>query len=157
RARLGDRPVPEREVALRIVHAAVERLAAARLALDDLAAVLRAAHTGRLVLDVLAGRIAAARGELAEPSLLDDQVLPALRAGFLAQLSGLGSPDALLLGDDLPGRPALRVAGAGEEHAEPPAARNHGTSAVLARFLELVGRRLRLIELARVVALGVAA
>src|SRR4051812_45544624 len=65
-ALLRDRAVPQREVAVGIIGAAEEHLAAARLALDDVAAVLRAEHAGRLLLDVLARRVAGAGGELAE-------------------------------------------------------------------------------------------
>ena len=71
---LGDRTVPQHEVAVGIVRAAEEHLARARLALDDLAAlvgVLRTLDAGRLVLDVLALGILRARGELAEAPLLD--------------------------------------------------------------------------------------
>ena len=118
RARLGDRPVPQREVAVRIVRAAEEHLAAPRLALDDVAAVLRAEHAGGLLLHVLAGRIVAARGELAEAALLDDQVRLALRALLVEDLVRLRRGHALLGRDDLPRRLALGIAGAGEELAE---------------------------------------
>src|SRR3954469_16955673 len=135
-ALFGDRTIPEREVAVGIVGAAEEHLAAARLALDDVAAVLRAEHAGRLLLDVLAGRIAAARGELAETSLLDHQVRLALRALLVEDLVRLGRGDPLLGRDDLPRRLALGIAGAGEELAEAAALHRHRLAAVLAVLLD---------------------
>src|SRR4029078_9796348 len=159
-ALLGDGTVPQREVAVRIVGAAEEDLAAARLALDDLAAVLRAEDAGRLLLDVLAGRIAAARRELAEPALLDDQVRAALRALLVEDLVRLGGGDSLLGGDDLPRRLALGIAGAGEGLADAAALDRHRLAAVLARLLERLrsfGRGLRRLQLAGVLALGIAA
>src|SRR4051794_39808379 len=42
RARLGDGPLPQRELAVGIIRAPVERLPSSRLALDDVAAVGRA-------------------------------------------------------------------------------------------------------------------
>src|SRR5829696_5549651 len=85
-ALLGDRLVPQREFAVRIVGAAVEHLAAPRLLLDAVAAVLRAENTGGLLLDVLALRIVGAGRELAESPLLDHQVRLALRALLVENL-----------------------------------------------------------------------
>src|SRR5436190_16535887 len=82
--RLGNGPVPEHEVAVGIVRAAEEHLAAPGFSLDNLAAgrlaVLRALHANRLVLDVLALRVAGAGGELAVAALLDDEIGAAARA-----------------------------------------------------------------------------
>src|SRR5688572_6399734 len=78
--RLGDRPVPEREITVRIIGASVESLAAARLPLDDIAGVFGTYHAGGLHLHVLAVRVVRARGKLAEPPLLDHEVRFALRA-----------------------------------------------------------------------------
>src|SRR5262245_9790434 len=97
---LGDRTVPEREVAVGIVRAAEEHFAAARFPLDDLAAIFRAQDAGRLLLDVLAGRIAAASRELAEAPLLHHQVRAAPRALLVEDLIRFGRGDPLLGGDD---------------------------------------------------------
>ena len=137
RALLRHRPVPEREVAVRIVGAAEEHAAAARLALDDVAAVFRAEDAGRLLLHVLAGRIVAARRELAEPALLEHEVRLALRALLVEDLIRLGGGQPLLGRDDLPRRLALGIAGAGEELAEAAALERHRLAAVLARLLDL--------------------
>src|SRR4029078_6621126 len=109
---------------------------------------------GRLLLHVLAGGIAAARRELAEPSLLDDQVRLALRAFLVDDLIRLRRRDALLRGDDLPRRLALRIAGAREELTEASALDDHRLAAVLARLLDLpFGARLGRLELPGVDAL----
>src|SRR5262245_14311567 len=66
RARLVDRLVPRREVAVRVACAAVERAAALRAFDRDLAlAALRAGKPHGLLLDVFALRIVRARDELA--------------------------------------------------------------------------------------------
>src|SRR5690348_5975898 len=93
--RFRHRLVPEREVALRIIRAAVEDLPAARLAFHDLALVLRAQHARRLLLDVLALRIAGAGGELTEAALLDDEIAAAVGALLLEELIGLRGRDPL--------------------------------------------------------------
>src|SRR5439155_7613226 len=93
-------------------------LAAAGFPLDDLAALLgifRTLDAGGLVLDVLAVGILGARGELAEPTLFDDQVRAAARARLVQDLIRLGGfQPALLRGNQLPRRFPLGVAGAGE-------------------------------------------
>ena len=114
-ALLRQRPVPQREVAVRIVRAAKEHSASPRLPFDDVAAVLGAEDTGGLLLDVFARRVAAARRELAKPALLEDQVRVALRALLVEDLVGLRCRQPLLGRDDLARRLALRVAGAGQE------------------------------------------
>src|SRR5256712_635076 len=164
RAFFVDRPVPEDEVAVRIVRAAEEDLAAARLALDDLAAlvaVLRTDDTGRLVLDVLALGIARARGELAEPSLLDHQIGAAARTLLVENLIGFRRFQPAVLGrDQLSRRLALGIAGAREELAEAAALDRHRLAAVLARLDLLVTRlgiRLLLLHLARVRAVRIRA
>src|SRR5262249_41863665 len=73
RAALRDRPVPQHELAIGIVRAPEEHLAAAGPPLDDLAAlvgILRARNSRRLVPDVPAGRVVRAGGELTEAPLL---------------------------------------------------------------------------------------
>ena len=52
RARLENRAIPERELALRIIRAPEEHLAAARLLLDDVAAVSVGVVDGRPLLDL---------------------------------------------------------------------------------------------------------
>ena len=157
---LQDRAVPQHEIAVGIIRAAEERLAALRLALDDLAAlvgVLRARQARRLVLDVLALGIFRAGGELAEAPLLDDQIRSAPRALLVENLVRLRRLEPALLGrDQLARRLALGIARAGEELAEAAALDGHRLAAVLARldFL-LAALRLRLgaLDLARVRAL----
>src|SRR6187397_2769628 len=95
RARLEHWLVPEREIALRIVHAAVKHLATTRFALGDLAAVLGTDHAGQLLLDVLALRVAGARRELTKPALLDHEVLATVGARLLEDLVRLGGRHAL--------------------------------------------------------------
>src|SRR5437762_6766392 len=114
-ALLGDRPVPQDEVAVRIIRAAEEDLSAARLPLHDLAplvAVIRACDAGGLVLDVLTFRIAAAGRELAVPPLLHDEIGSAPRTLLVEKLIGLRRPQTALLGrNQLPRRLAVRIAG----------------------------------------------
>src|SRR5439155_1703824 len=164
RTLLGDRPIPQDEVAVGIIRAAEEGLAPARLALDDLAAlvgILWARDARRLVLDVLAFRIVRARGELAVAALLDHQIRSAARALLVENLIRFCGPQAALLGgDQLPRRLALGVAGAREELAEAAAFHHHRLAAVLARldlFVPVLRFGLLLFELPRVRALGIRA
>src|SRR5262249_52628867 len=158
RALLRNGPVPEREVAVRVVRAAEEHLSAARLALDDVPAVFGAEDAGGLLLDVLAGRIVAARGELAEAPLLEHEIRLALGAFLVEDLVRLRRGQSLFGCDDLACRLALGIARAREELAEAAALDNHRTAAVLARLLDFsLGARLRRLELARVLAIRIAA
>src|SRR5580765_5304343 len=136
-ARLRDRFVPERELALGIICATVENFPATRLAFDDVAAVERADDARLLELHVLALGISGARRELAETALLHDEVLAAVRAELVENLIGLRRGHALLRRDDLPRRLALRITGAGQEHSEAPALDDHRLAAVLTRFVQL--------------------
>src|SRR4030095_2341902 len=88
RARLGNRPAPERELAVRIRRAAEEGPALERAALDQLpgAARLGARDTQGDWLGRLALRVAGARDELAEPPVLDDHRLAARRAILVRRL-----------------------------------------------------------------------
>src|SRR5206468_10567874 len=98
-----DGTVPEHEIAVRIVRAAEENLAALRLALDDHAAlvgIVRAQHPGRLVFDEFALRVFRARGELAEAALFDHEVRPAPGTLLLENLVGFGRLQPALLGGD---------------------------------------------------------
>src|SRR5258706_5144215 len=147
RARLVHRPVPEDEVAVRIVRTPEEDLASLRFAFNDLAAfvrVLRTLEARRLVLDVLALGILGAGGELAEPALLDHEIRAAPGTGFVENLIRLGRPQAtLFFRDSLPRRLSFRVTGAREELTEAPALDRHRLPAVLARF-DLFFARFRL-------------
>src|SRR5262249_18286770 len=161
---LRDGAVPEHEVAVRIVRTAEEDLTAPRLALDDLAAFVcipGACDARRLVLDVLAFGVLGARGELAEPPLLDHQIRAAAGAFLVEDLIRLRRFQATLPRcDELPRGPALRISRAREELPEPPPLDDHRPAAVLARFDFLfarLGLRLARLELARVRAVGVAA
>src|SRR5688572_14687993 len=159
-AGLRNWTLPEREIAVRIVRASVERLPAARLPLDDVAGVLRAQYAGRLHLHVLAVRIIRARGELAEAPLFDDEERFALRALLFENLIRFRRLHRSARRDDLPRRLALGIAGAREELSEPAALDDHRLAAVLAHLvLRLVGVRagLALLELARVCAIRIAA
>src|SRR5438270_4574021 len=168
RAALGtlllDRTVPEHEVAIGVIGAAEEDLAAARFALDDLAAlvgVLRTQNARRLVLDVLALGVIGAGGEFAEAPLLDDEIRSAARALLVEDLIRLGRLQAPLLGrNQLPRRLALGVSRAREELAEASALEDHRLAAVLARLDLLFAAfrfRLLLLELTRVRALRIRA
>ena len=124
----SERASPGYEVAIGIAVAAVEGLALLRTALDDLALrALRALHPDGLLLDILAGGVVAARGELAEAAVLQHQVVVALRALFVERLIGLSLSAA-----DLLGGLAVGVAGAGEEGTETALLQDHRTAAVLA-------------------------
>src|SRR4029453_3774328 len=132
---LGQRLVPEGEVAVRVVGAAVEHLPAPGLFFAEGPPRFAAQPTGRLLFHVLAVGIVGAGRELPKTSLLDDQVRLALRAFLVEDLIRLGGGHALLGGDDLPRGLALGIAGAREELSEPPALDGHRLAAVLARFL----------------------
>src|SRR5579862_5690758 len=104
-ALLVERLAPGDEVALRIAVAAVERLPALRTALHNLAfRAVRALHADRLLLDVFAVFVIAARGEFAEAAILDHQVLPASGAFFIERNVGF-----LLLTADLLGGFAIGI------------------------------------------------
>src|ERR1039457_4818492 len=129
-ALLLHRLAPGHEVAIRPAVAAVERLAALGAPLHHLAlAALRALHADGLLLHMLARRIIAASGKLAETAGLQHHVAAAHRA-LLVELH-----IRLLLraANGLAGL-AVRVPGAGEEGAEAALLQHHGTAAVLAVF-----------------------
>src|SRR5450756_33749 len=127
---LGHGLAPGDESAVGVAVAAVKRLALLGAALDDLALrALRAFDPDGLLLDVLAGGIIAACGELAEPAVLHDQVALALRALLIKGLI------LLLRAADLFGGLAIGVSGAGQEGAEAALLEDHGAAAVLAVFL----------------------
>ena len=112
---LGDRFVPENELALRIAIAAIEGSAAARLALNDLALfALRTGNPCGFLLDVATVGIVAAGGELAISAMFEDQVGTALGAFFIQRgiFSDLGLTIHL---DCLLGVLTLGIAGAGQK------------------------------------------
>src|SRR5262245_33273416 len=114
RALLGDRFAPSDERAIGIAVASVKRLAALGAALDNFAfRAVRTFHPDGLLLDVLAGRVIAARGELAEPAGLENHLIVALRAGFIERHIGL-----LLCPADGLGGLAIRISGACEKLAK---------------------------------------
>src|SRR5439155_392808 len=81
RAFFRDRPIRGCKFALRIIRAPVERIALARPLLDQLAIfALRTLYTDKILLHVLALRISAARGELAEAPVPDHQIPATFRA-----------------------------------------------------------------------------
>src|SRR5713101_4265806 len=86
RTGFGDGPVPQGELALRIVRAGIERPALLAALLGQVAAVLRALDAERDGLRGLAGRVRRAGDELAEPAGLDYH----RRAALLALLVGRG-------------------------------------------------------------------
>src|SRR6187402_1777539 len=118
RARDRDRLLPGLEVAAgrgRVAGAAVERLGTAllRAHLDDVATALGARHAERHRARRLAGRVVAARQELAVAAALDDHLLAALLAVVVGQLDRL----RLAVGAVVPRVLALRVVLAAEEEA----------------------------------------
>src|SRR5450432_4252318 len=84
RALFSDRLVRRSKFALRIISAAVERVALARTLLDQVTVfAIRALHANVILLDVLAFGISAARGELAEAAVANHHVPAALGAEFV--------------------------------------------------------------------------
>src|SRR5207249_1293465 len=118
RARLGHRPPPDDELAVRVGGAAEEGAALARAALDQLsrAAGLGARDAERDRLGRLALRIAGAGDELAEAPVLDDHRLAARRAILVRRLV-LGAAAAV----EVARVAAVRIGRARQEFAEPPA------------------------------------
>src|SRR5207248_9494137 len=107
RTRLGSGSLPDRELALGVPVAAVERLPPAGSLHHQLTfAALRARDAGSLLLllDVAALRVPAASGERAEPADAFDERLPTFRTG----LPGLHRLGPLLPGH-VPRVGALRV------------------------------------------------
>src|SRR5579859_6850255 len=147
RTRLRHRLIRRSEIALGIIRATVERVAATtRLLLHQLAiGALRALHADVILLDVFALRIAAAGDELAITSVAQHHVAPALGT----QLFQGNVRHALTLIEP-PRGPAIRIAGAGHELAKTSALEHHYPPAVLAILLLRGLRHLRRIELRQV-------
>src|SRR5215510_7530528 len=126
RAGFRHRPVGRGKVALEIVEAAVKHIAPAPDFLLHQFAVfaLRALYADKILFNILAFRIAAARDELAVASVAQHHVAPALRA-YLVQWN-VGHALALV---KPPGGPAIGIAcarhelpkAAALEHHDPPA------------------------------------
>src|SRR3990170_4049531 len=138
RARLVERQVPNRVLAIRVARARIEDLAVARLALEHVRLLaLRAQHAGigRFFqrLHVLAVRVIAATDELAVAAALDDQVGFALRAlairhdlGLVAGAGGLVHVARIV---------AVGIAGAADEVAVAAEAFRQLLAALRAFFL----------------------
>src|SRR4029453_28600 len=146
RAGLGQRRLPEGEVAVGVAVAAIEGLAALGPLGDDLALAALGAGPVRLlaqVLDALALGVVGAAQERPEPSAALDHRLAALGAGHVGQLR-LGLLGGLL-GRLVGVAPvlAVRVAAAGQEPAvAAPLADQLGPSLLATGGTDLVGRLL---------------
>src|SRR5260370_6481445 len=131
RTRLGDGLRRRSEFALWIISAAVKSIAFARALFAEFAFLaFGALHTDKVLLHILAFGISAARSELAEAAVPQDQVAFAERAGFIERDVGhflaLVEPPRCL---------AIGITGAGHELAEAPALEDHDAAAVFAVFL----------------------
>src|SRR3954469_6346262 len=139
RARLRDRLVPPDEVALlvRPVRAAVERLAATRSLLGDVAAATgpRALHAERDRLGRLALGVLRAREEAAEPSALHRHRRAAGLADLIGGLRRDLLPRTIEVLHDLHGVTALGIALACEEAAVAAPLDDHRLAALLAHPL----------------------
>src|SRR5439155_5173190 len=117
----GNRPVPRRELAVRVVHAAVEVLSEARFALGEPAAAVGTDHALQGDgLGGLASGIVRAREEPAEPAALVQHRLAASGADLLGGQI-LDHPDRAIFLDEVLGVLAVWVPGAGQKapHAAP--------------------------------------
>src|SRR4029450_10451999 len=137
RAGLGDRSRPGDELALRILVAGVERLAALAPPLHELAAAagLGARDAEGDGLGGLALGIARTRDELAEAAVLDHHGLRAGRACFVGELVGRLLPAAQVLGVL-----AVGIAGAREELTEAAPLLDHGLAAIRTSVRALLHR-----------------
>src|SRR5581483_8214700 len=87
----------------------------------------------RLPLHVLAVGIIATCREFPEATMLNDKVIPALRALLLERCIAHGFGSAIL-SDNLFGITTFRITGAGQEKAETAALDGHGLAALLTGF-----------------------
>src|SRR5689334_8421559 len=92
RARFGDRPLPDPEIALGVLRAPVERLSASllRAHFDDVSAALRTRNPQRNGLRVLAAGVAAAGEKLPVATVADGHRLSALVALVVGELRLFG-------------------------------------------------------------------
>src|SRR5450755_2996129 len=119
------------ELALRVVGAAVKEISTAGLLFGDVAILThRALHSNEVLLDVLAFWIAAARYELAEAAVPDQQIASALRTLFVERNVG-----HLLPLIETPRCLAVRISRTSHELPKAPALEHHRTATVLAVFL----------------------
>lgn len=72
RAGFGERSLPQREVAIRIITTAEEWNISARLALNYIPAIFWTTHTSAFEFHILTSRIAAAGCKFAETTLLNN-------------------------------------------------------------------------------------
>src|SRR5215472_13777047 len=128
---LRDRLVGRSEFALRIIRAAVERVALARLLLDQLAVFTqRAFHADEVLLHEFAIGISGARREFAVTSMADHQIASALRTRLVER--DIRNAFALI---EPSCRLAIRITRASHELSEAPALKDHHAPAVLAVLL----------------------
>src|SRR5207249_11221862 len=124
----SNRPICGCKFALRIIRASVERIALACTLLDQFTILaLRTLHTDKILLHVLALRVSAARGELAEAPVPDHQIPAAFRAKLVERDIG----DLLPL-IEAARRLAVRISCASHELPEAPTLQYHHPAAVLA-------------------------
>src|SRR5262252_3472279 len=84
RALVRNRPRCRGELALRIARASVKRVALARALFDQFAFLAqRALHADKILLHVLAIRVAAARSELSVAAMTEDEIAAAFRTLFV--------------------------------------------------------------------------
>src|SRR5581483_2375850 len=115
RAGLGHGLVPGGEFALRVAGTSIESPALAGAPNHNLtrASPFRAGNAERLPLHVLAVGIIATCREFPEATMLNDKVIPALRALLLERCIAHGFGSAIL-SDNLFGITTFRITGAGQ-------------------------------------------
>src|SRR5208337_1684253 len=131
RTLLGNWSRRRDELALRIIPASVKSVALARASFNQFTFLaFRALHADEVLLHIFAVGVAAARSELAETAVPQDQAAFAQRAGFIER--NVGHLLALI---EPPRRLAVGIAGAGHELAEASALQDHDAATVFAVFL----------------------
>ncbi len=130
RTLLGNRFIRRSKFAIWIIPAAIERVALARTFFHQFPVrAQRAFHANKILLDVLAFRISAARRELAKTSVANHHIAVTFRAKLIERnvrnfLALIQSPRGLAIG----------IAGARHELAEAPTLEHHHPPAILAIF-----------------------
>src|ERR1017187_5040744 len=146
RTRLREGLRPGHELTVGVTGTAVERLAAPRAPLADVAlAALGALHSDGFLLDVFAGGVIAAGGEFAEAAVLQNQVVATLRALLVEGDVGL-----LLLAPDALGGLAVRILRTREERTKTALFEHHRASTVLAEFLFALVVEIRLVHIGQI-------
>src|SRR5205807_5581336 len=116
--------------ALGIIAASVKRVSLTGFLLDQVAFFAqRTLHADKILLDVLAVGISAARSEFAVATVTDHQITSAFRARLIER--NVRDLFALI---EAPRGLAIRITGAGHELAETPTLQDHYAAAVLAIF-----------------------